>query len=145
MDKTVYSNGSTAYSIPIEFFYENGPKNLLNGPTILSLLGSSNFFLIIMFVKGSSKLLGSYLAAIAHYTNIYTSETDLGRFTPRTFHPRMVHPRTFHPRMIHHPESSPLGMFTPRIVHPPECSPPGVRPLEFFTPWIIIITSDLNV
>ena len=50
--------------------------------------------------------------------------SDLGRFTPRTFHPRMVHPRTFHPRMIHHPDSSPPGYFTPRIVHTPDCSTP---------------------
>ena len=58
---------------------------------------------------------------------------DLGRFTPWTFHPRMVHPRTFHPRMVHprmvHPRT-----FYPRMIHPPDCSPPGMFAPRIFHP-----------
>ena len=49
----------------------------------------------------------------------YCMTKDLGRFTPRTFHPRKIHPPESLPQEhVHPPDCSPPGMFTSRIFHP---------------------------
>ena len=72
-------------------------------------------------------------------------QTDLGRFIPRTFHPRMLQPPKSSPQEhVHTPDCSPPRMFTLQKVHRPESSPqehvypPDCSPRSFLRRMIFI-------
>ena len=111
-----------SYNRERRIMYVTHLKQLKTTHTILSWIVNNNFHNVLKRIQKHDRCT-NYLGYTENKFRLLNfkraptpMQTDLGRFTARTFHPRMIHP----------PECS-----------PPDCSPPVLFTPRIFTPWIV--------